>query len=140
MDTSDQYYTNSFQGIYVLYSFPYHYYLCFQNKGNQTFYHFSYPNDIMNDLPRYLPFILWIIPFTLKLLSNIRHNFTYFLQYFMIICLIPLCKGSQSLSQRSSRLIPEVLLQRCGIGIGNWHVARLHCHEFLVRLKIVIHR
>ena len=48
------------------------------------------------------------------------------------------CEGSQSLSQGSSWLITEVLLQRSCIGISHRHIARLHCHQFLMRLKVIV--
>ena len=58
----------------------------------------------------------------------------------LIVSSIPLSKGSQPISQCSSWLITEVLLQRSRISISNWHIAWLHCNQLLMCLEVIILR
>ena len=51
---------------------------------------------------------------------------------------VPFCKLSQSFPQTCIRLEAKVLLQGCGVGVGDGDISRLHRDEFLVRLKIVV--
>lgn len=51
---------------------------------------------------------------------------------------IPLGELPQALTQGSGGLETEVLLQRCGVGVGDRDVARLHRNQFLVRVEIVV--
>ncbi len=56
----------------------------------------------------------------------------------LIIPSIPLSKSSQALSQAGIGLETKVLLQWGCVCIGHGHVTRLHGHEFLVSLKVII--
>ena len=57
-----------------------------------------------------------------------------------IVPRIPLREPSQSLSKWRTRLEAEVLFERCGVGICDRDITRLHRDEFLVRLEIVVGR
>jgi hypothetical protein len=58
----------------------------------------------------------------------------------LIIPSIPLSKSSQALSQAGIGLETKVLLQWGCVCVGHGHVARLHGHEFLVGIEVVILR
>ena len=55
-----------------------------------------------------------------------------------IVLLIPLRKLPQPLPQRNLRRKPEIPLEGGGIGVGGGDVARLHGHEFLMGLEVVV--
>ena len=56
----------------------------------------------------------------------------------LIIPSIPLSKSSQALSQAGIGLEAEVLFEGRRISVGHGHVARLHGHEFLVGIEVVV--
>lgn len=60
------------------------------------------------------------------------------MSFYTIIPSIPLSKSSQALSQAGIGLETKVLLQWGCVCIGHGHVTRLHGHEFLVSLKVII--
>ena len=53
---------------------------------------------------------------------------------------IPFGKLPEPLSQRDLGREAKVALQGGAVGIGHGHVARLHRHQLLVRLKVVVGR
>lgn len=55
-----------------------------------------------------------------------------------VIPSIPLSKSSQAFSQAGIGLEAEVLFQGSCVGVGHGHVARLHGHEFLVGIEVVV--
>ena len=55
-----------------------------------------------------------------------------------IVFLIPLRKLPQPFPQRNLRRKPEIPFKRGCIGIGGRNISRLHGHEFLVGLEIVV--
>ena len=55
-----------------------------------------------------------------------------------IIPSIPHSKSPQAFSQAGIGLEAEVLFQRLRVGVGHGHVARLHGHEFLVGIEVVV--
>lgn len=55
-----------------------------------------------------------------------------------VIPSIPLSKSSQAFSQAGIGLEAEVLFQGRRVGVGYRHVARLHGHELLVGLEVVV--
>ncbi len=56
----------------------------------------------------------------------------------LIIPSIPLSKSSQALSQAGIGLETKVLLQWGCVCVGHWHITRLHGHELLVGIKVVV--
>lgn len=58
----------------------------------------------------------------------------------VVVALIPLGKGPQAVLEWRRGLVAQVALERRGIGVGDGHVARLHGHELLVGLKVVVRR
>lgn len=57
-----------------------------------------------------------------------------------VIPLIPLRKLPQPLSQRNLRRKPKILFKSCSIRVCHRHITRLHGHQLLVSIKIVIFR
>ena len=57
---------------------------------------------------------------------------------YLVIPSIPLSKSPQAFSQAGIGLEAKVLLQWGCVCIGHGHVTRLHGHEFLVSLKVII--
>ncbi len=55
-----------------------------------------------------------------------------------IIPSIPLSKSSQAFSQTGIGLEAEVMFQGLRVGVGHGHVTRLHGHEFLVGIKVIV--
>ena len=60
------------------------------------------------------------------------------MSFYTIIPSIPLSKSSQTFSQTGIGLEAEVLFQGLRVGVGHGHVTRLHGHEFLVGLEVVV--
>ena len=60
------------------------------------------------------------------------------MSFYTIIPSIPLSKSPQALSQAGIGLEAEVLFQGLRVGVGYGHVARLHGHEFLVGIEVVV--
>ena len=58
----------------------------------------------------------------------------------VVVALIPLGKGPQAVLKRRRGLVAQVVLERRSVGVGDGHVARLHGHELLVGLKVVVGR
>ena len=56
----------------------------------------------------------------------------------LIIPSIPLSKSSQAFSQTGIGLETKVLLQWGCVCVGHWHITRLHGHEFLVGIEVVV--
>ena len=56
----------------------------------------------------------------------------------MIVFLVPLRKLPQPLPQRNLRRKPEISFKRRCIGISGWNISRLHGHEFLVGVEVVV--
>ena len=57
---------------------------------------------------------------------------------FIIIPSIPLSKSPQAFSQAGIGLEAEVLFEGRRVCVGHGHVARLHGHEFLVGIKVIV--
>ena len=60
------------------------------------------------------------------------------MSFYTIIPNIPLSKYPQAFSQAGIGLEAEVLFQGLRVGVGHGHVTRLHGHEFLVGLEVVV--
>lgn len=60
------------------------------------------------------------------------------MSFYTIIPSIPLSKSPQAFSQAGIGLEAEVLFQGLRISVGHGHVARLHGHEFLVGIEVVV--
>lgn len=58
----------------------------------------------------------------------------------VVVALIPLGKGPQAVLKRRRGLVAQVVLERRSVGVGDGYVARLHGHELLVGLKVVVGR
>lgn len=58
----------------------------------------------------------------------------------VVVALIPLGEGPQAVLERRRGLIAQVALERRGVGVGDGHVAGLHRHELLMRLKVITGR
>ena len=58
--------------------------------------------------------------------------------FLYVILLIPSRETAEALAKRRRRLEAEVALERCGVGIGHRHVARLHGHEFAVGVEVIV--
>ena len=60
------------------------------------------------------------------------------MSFYTIIPNIPLSKYPQAFSQAGIGLEAEVLFQGLRVGVGHRYIARLHGHEFLVGIEIII--
>ena len=60
------------------------------------------------------------------------------MSFYAIIPSIPLSKSPQAFSQAGIGLEAEVLFEGRRISVGHGHVARLHGHEFLVGIEVVV--
>ena len=60
------------------------------------------------------------------------------MSFYAIIPSIPLSKSPQAFSQAGIGLEAEILFQGRRVGVGHGHVARLHGHEFLVGIKVIV--
>lgn len=58
----------------------------------------------------------------------------------VVVALIPLGEGPQTVLERRRGLVAQVALERRGIGIGDGHVTGLHGNELLVSLEVVVRR
>lgn len=60
------------------------------------------------------------------------------MSFYTITPNIPLCKYPQAFSQAGIGLEAEVLFQGLRVGVGHRYIARLHGHELLVGIEVVV--